>query len=150
VELKVHPAYDPKNPTSSASLLHNVGVAIVESPLPGSVDLLPSRNDLPSPLKGMAVTLGGYAIQYEPELKPYDSLDPPKQVWPRGQVRGTKTFPGGSEELPVLELAISAADGTDGGPVFSAAGKVIGVLLRYGEQRYVVLVPSDQLSDLIH
>ena len=146
VKLKVHPAYDPKNPTSSASLLHNVGVAIVESPLPGSVDLLPWR-ELPRPPKDMAVTAAGYSMQYEPDLKPYDPLDPPKQVWPRGRVRGTRTFPGGDEDLPLLELAITADDGTDGGPVFSTAGKVIGVLLRYGEQRYVVL--SDQLSDLI-
>ena len=80
-------------------------------------------------------------------MKPYDPLDPPKQVWPKGRVRGTKTFRGGGEELPLVELEISAADGTDGGPVFSDAGKVIGVLLRYGEQRYVVL--SDQLSDLV-
>ena len=146
VDLKVHPAYDQKNPTCSESLLHNVGVAIVGSPLPDSVDLLPSR-ELPGPPKDMKVTVAGYSIQYEPELKPYDPLDPPKQVWPRGQVRGTKTFSGGGDELPVLELAISVADGTDGGPVFSDAGKVIGVLLRYGDQRYVVL--SDQLFDLI-
>ena len=146
VDLKVHPAYDPKNPDGSASLLHNVGVAIVESPLNGSVELLPSR-ELPRPLKDLEITAAGYSIQYEPELKPYDPLDPPKPVWPRGQVRGTKTFSGGGEELPLLELAIDAADGTDGGPVFSNSGKVIGVLLRYGELRYVVL--SDQLSDLI-
>ncbi len=139
VDLKVHPLYDEKNP------MHDVGVAIVESPLPGSVDLLPWR-ELPSPPTGMEVTLGGYAIQFEPELKPYDSLDPPKPVWPRGRIRGTKMFPGG-EEHPLLELEISAADGTEGGPVFSATGKVIGVLLRYGDQRYVVL--SDQLSELI-
>ncbi len=100
VELKVHRAYDPKDPTSSASLLHNVGVAIVESPVPGSVDLLPSR-ELPRPPKDLEVTAAGYSIQYEPEMKPYDPLDPPKQVWPRGRVRGTKTFPGGGEELPL-------------------------------------------------
>ena len=57
VELKVHRAYDPKDPTSSASLLHNVGVAIVESPVPGSVDLLPSR-ELPRPPKDLEVTAG--------------------------------------------------------------------------------------------
>jgi hypothetical protein len=93
----------------------------------------------------MEVTLGGYLIRYEPELKPYDPLAPPRLVWPRGRVRDTKTFLGGSEDLPLLELDIDAPDGTDGSPVFAANGQVVGVLLRYGGQRYVVL--SDQLSE---
>ncbi len=144
VDLRVHPAYDQKNPTPPRSLLHNVGMATIESPLPKSV-VLQMSHDLPKPPTGMEVLVVGYSIQYEPP-KPYDPLAPPELVWPKGRVRSTKTLAGGGEELPLLELDIATPDGTTGAPVFSSAGKVVGVLLRYGEERCAVL--SDQLSEL--
>ena len=144
-DLRLHPAYDEKNPTSTQSLLHDVGMAIVESPLPSSVDLQMSR-ELPKPPTGMAVAAVGYSIQYEPDIKPYDPLAPPKLASAQGRIDTTKTLAGGGDELPLLELSIDTPDGTAGAPVFSTAGKVIGVLLRYGKQPRVVL--SDHFSEL--
>jgi hypothetical protein len=145
VDLRVHPAYDEKNPTSPKSLRHNVGIVTIESPLPKSV-VLQMSHDLPKPLAGMEIMVVGYSIQYEPKLKPYDPLAPPKLVWSKGRVRDTKQLAGGGKELPLLELDIATPDGTAGAPVFSSAGKVVGVLLRYGEERCAVL--ADQLSEL--
>ena len=101
--------------------------------------------DLPSQKPG--VTVIGFSIPYVPNPKPFDELSPPSLIWRTGRISGTQTYSNAVDNLPVLSMQLDAPDGFDGSPVFHTSGKVLGHLLRFGSDRYVV--PTDRFAELL-
>ncbi len=146
LDLAIHPLYDERDPDKPANVTVDIGVVKLEGPLPVCCPFL-ARKDLPSPPRDEGVTAIGFSIPYVPSVKVYDELSPPQLILRQGRVSDTKTFPQAADDLPALVLQVDAPDGMDGSPVFHDCGKVLGVLLRVGPDRYVVL--ADRVAHLI-
>jgi hypothetical protein len=88
-----------------------------------------------------------YALTTEPELVPFNVLDPPRLQSMSVRVAGLETLSGATNDLPLLRLEGDAPGGMEGSPVFTPGGKVIGVLGGTAANRHAIL--CDQLEPLL-
>lgn len=146
VDLAVHPQYDGNVRSKPSNVMVDVGVVTLKAPLAACCPYSSVKTlDLPS--QKPKVTVVGFSIPYSPNPKPFDELSPPSLIWRTGRISGTQTYSNAVDNLPVLSMQLDAPDGFDGSPVFHSSGKVIGVLLRFGSDRYVV--PTDRFAELL-
>ncbi|MCL4204936.1 MAG: hypothetical protein KJ000_20850 [Pirellulaceae bacterium] len=144
--LIVHPLFDKDEANSSVSRAHNVGIATLKASLPKHCQL-ERASALPKPPTGMELAVVAYALTTEPDLVPFNVLDPPRLRSMSVRIAGLETLSGATNDLPLIRLQGDAPSGMEGSPVFTAEGKVIGVLGGSAENRHAVL--CDQLEPLL-
>jgi hypothetical protein len=138
--LKIHSDYDRDRPTSFASQHFNLGAIALEEPLVEhgqaalSKDVEAVREDWPLMLAGFQIP----KLSLE-KLSVYNRLNSPLLTRVEGRVVRMATLPGKPGLLPRLELDWAPPEGTEGCPVFNAAGKVVGILSRESGPVSVVL-----------
>jgi len=145
-ELIVHPLFDKGQANAPASRAHNVGVATLKASLPKHCEL-ELASALQKPATGMPLAVVAYALTTEPDLVPFNVLEPPRLQSLLVRIVGLETLAGATGGLPLLRLEEDAPRGMEGAPVFTAAGKVIGVLGGSAEDRHAIL--CDQLEPLL-
>lgn len=145
-DLIVHPLFDKEQADTPLSRAHNVGVATLKASLPKHCPL-ESASALQKPPTGMPLAVVAYALTRAPELTAFNVLDPPRLRSLGARVVGLETLTGATNDLPLLRLEADAPGGMEGAPVFTAAGKVIGVLGGSAGERHAIL--SDQLQPLL-
>jgi hypothetical protein len=144
--LIVHPLFDKEQADAPISRAHNLGVATLKASIPKHCQL-ETVSALQKPPTGMPLAVVAYALTMEPELEPFNVLEPPRLRSLLVRVIGLETLAGAANDLPLLRLEADAPRGMEGAPVFTAAGKVIGVLGGSAEDRQAIL--CDQLEPLL-
>jgi hypothetical protein len=145
-DLIVHPLFDKEQADTPLSRAHNLGVATLKASLPKHCSL-ESASALQKPPTGMPLAIVAYALTTAPELTAFNVLDPPRLRSLGVRIVGLESLPGATSDLPLLRLEADAPGGMEGAPVFTAAGKVIGVLGGSAGDRHAIL--CDQLQPLL-
>jgi hypothetical protein len=142
----VHPQYRPQDDGSLSSLHCNVGLAVLESPLPAHASLAPVEQ-LRKVRSGAEFVQVGYDISKAP--RDFDPTAPPLIRQTSVVLVESDLMPGREDALPRLKVRIPPEQAAEGSPIFDNLGRVVGTLCAGSGDEHLI-VPVDRLDDLEH